>query len=243
MVDIDTACRVAGGRPGGGSYIFVQDFSGDGLNDYLISEGNYNCIGKPDAFRAGGKAMVEIYVTSGGDAFRGFYEVVRGYRILDTRPRTVQIVRDGAACGGALSATCTVTLRWDPPSRKFTAASASSSPITPSTDLKPPNAAVTLPAGVLTAAEVNSQAVGRKVQGDGTQWLYYSNGKYESDDGRVARSGTYVVRPDGRLCWNDRIGVSGCFQYYRQAGKLHLRRADPDNTFALGPITVGSLPR
>ena len=56
------------------------------MNDFLISEGNYNCIGKPDAFRAGGKAVVEIYVTSGADAFRGFYEVVRGYRILDTRP-------------------------------------------------------------------------------------------------------------------------------------------------------------
>jgi hypothetical protein len=61
---------------------------------------------------------------------------------------------------------------------------------------------------------------------------YYASGKYESDDGRVARSGTYVVQPDGRLCWNDNIGVSGCFQYYRQAGRLHLRRADPDNRFA-----------
>jgi len=244
MVDMDTACRVAGGRPGGGAYIFVQDFSGDGVNDFLISEGNYNCIGKSDAFRAGGKAVVEIYVTSGGDAFRGFYEVVHGYRILDSRPRTVQIVRDGAACGRAPSATCTVTLRWDPPSRKFTAAFASSPPITPPTEPKPaPNTAVAPSTGVLTAAEVKNQIVGRKVQGDGIQWSYYSNGKYESDDGRVARSGTYVVRPDGRLCWNDNIGVSGCFQYYKQAGKLHLRRADPDNTFELGPITVGSIPR
>jgi hypothetical protein len=244
IVAMETACRVAGGRPGGGTYIFVHDFSGDGVNDFLISEGNFNCIGKPEAFRAGGKAVVEIYVTSGADAFRGFYEVLRGYRILDTRPRAVQIVRDGAACGRAQSATCTVTLRWDPPSRKFTAASASSPPITPPTELKPaPNAAVAPLAGVLTAAEVRNQIVGRKVQGDGIQWSYYSNGKFESDDGQVARSGMYVVRQDGRLCWSDNIGVSGCFQYYKQAGKLHLRRADPDNTFELGPIKVGSIPR
>jgi len=244
MVAMDAACRVAGGRPGGGAYIFVQDFSGDGVNDFLVSEGNYNCIGKSDAFRAAGKAAVEIYVTRGSDAFRGFHEVVRGYRILDTRPRTVQIVRDGAACGPAPSATCTVTLRWDPPSGKFTAVSASSPPITPPTELKPaPGTAVAPSTGVLTAAEVKNQIVGRKVQGDGIQWSYYPNGKYESDDGRVARSGTYIVRPDGRLCWNDNIGVSGCFQYYKQSAKLHLRRADPDNTFELGPVTVGSIPR
>jgi hypothetical protein len=244
IVAMDTACRGAGGRPGGGTYIFVHDFSGDGVNDFLISEGNYNCIGKSDAFRAGGKAVVEIYVTSGGDAFRAFYEVLRGYRILDTRPRTVQIVREAAACGRAPSATCTVTLRWDPPSRKFMAASASSPPVTPTTEMKTaPNAAAPPSISVLTAAEVKNQIVGRKVQGDGIQWSYYSNGKYESDDGRVARSGTYVVRQDGRLCWNDNIGISGCFQYYKRAGNLHLRRADADNTSELGPIKVGSIPR
>ena len=243
MADMDSACRVAGGRPGGGTYVFVQDFSGDGGNDFLISEGNYNCIGKPDAFRAGGKAAVEIYVTSGSDAFRAFYEVVRGDRIL-YRPRTVQIVRDGAACGRAPSTTCTVSLRWDPSRRTFIVASASGWTTERPAEIKSaPSATVTPAAGVLTAAEVRKQIVGRKVQGDGIQWSYYASGKNESDDGRVARSGTYVVQPDGRLCWNDNIGVSGCFQYYRQAGRLHLRRANPNKKFQLGPITVGSIPR
>ena len=97
--------------------------------------------------------------------------------------------------------------------------------------------------GVFNAAEVKSQIVGKMVQGDGIQWYYYPNGKYESDDGRVARGGTYAVRPDGRLCWDDRIGVSGCFQYYRQQGKLNVRRADPDNKFEIGPVTIGPLPK
>jgi hypothetical protein len=108
----------------------------------------------------------------------------------------------------------------------------------------PPGAAAAArTSGVLTAAEVNGQIVGRRVQGDGIQWSYYPDGRYESDDGRVARGGTYVVRPDGRLCWDDVIGVSGCFQYYRQAGRLHVRRADPDNDFELGAVTVGPIPR
>ena len=98
--------------------------------------------------------------------------------------------------------------------------------------------------GALTAAEVNAQVVGHSVAlEDGSfTWYYNKGGKYDADDGRVARSGTYQVRPDGRLCWNDNTGVSGCFQYYRQAGKLHARRADPGNSFELGAVKFGPLP-
>jgi hypothetical protein len=105
-------------------------------------------------------------VTSGSDAFRAFYEVVRGFRILDTRPRTVQIVRDGAACGRAPSTTCTVSLRWDPSRRTFIVASASGPTTERLAEIKSaPSATVTPAAGVLTAAEVRKQIVGRNVQG------------------------------------------------------------------------------
>jgi hypothetical protein len=124
---MDTACGVAGGKPAGGAYIFVYDFTGDGVNDYLVSEGNYQCAGKPDLFRPGGKAVVEIYVSNAGDAQRVFYETVRGYRILDGRPRSVQVMRDGAACGGG-AATCTVTLRYDGPTHRFTTGSGLGAP-------------------------------------------------------------------------------------------------------------------
>jgi hypothetical protein len=97
--------------------------------------------------------------------------------------------------------------------------------------------------GVLTAAEVKSQIVGHSValQDGGMTWYYNPGGKYDADDGRNARGGTYQVRPDGRLCWNDNAGVSGCFQYYRKAGKLHARRADPGHDFELGALKVGPL--
>src|SRR3954462_5450568 len=86
MQAMDTACGVAGGKPGQGTYIFAFDFNGDGQTDYLLSEGNYVCVGKPNAFRAEGHAVVEIYVRQGADAPRAFYEVVRGYKILDSNP-------------------------------------------------------------------------------------------------------------------------------------------------------------
>lgn len=91
---MDTACGVAGGRPAGGAYIFRQDFSGDGVPDYLVSEGGYQCAGKPDAFRANGHANIQIFVTSGADAQSVFYESVRGYRIIPGAPSQVQVVRD-----------------------------------------------------------------------------------------------------------------------------------------------------
>ena len=100
-------------------------------------------------------------------------------------------------------------------------------------------------AGVLTAAQVNAQIVGHKVwseDADGAMtWYYNKGGKYEADDGRNSRGGTYVVRPDGRLCWTENSGIKGCFQYYRQGGQLRVRRADPDNKFEVGPVKVGPL--
>jgi hypothetical protein len=236
---MDTACGVVGGRPGGGAYIFVYDFTGDGVNDYLLSEGNYNCIGAPKAFRAHGKAAVEIYVANGRDAPRAFHEVVRGYRILDGRPRRVEVVREGPACRPTVQIACTVPLLWNRSSKRFVTATAPGAAAAP----RPASGAPAPAAGVLTAAEVRRQIVGHRVAAEdgGMSWYYYPNGKYDGDDGRNARGGTYVVRPDGRLCWNDSVGVSGCFQYYRKAGKLQVRRADPGHDFELGAVTVGPL--
>jgi hypothetical protein len=109
--------------------------------------------------------------------------------------------------------------------------------------LSAPALAGPAPGGVLSAAQVNAQIVGHKVEAeDGAMtWYYHKGGKYDGDDGRNARGGTYAVRPDGRLCWTENSGVKGCFQYYRQGGKLNVRRADPDNNFEVGAVKVGPL--
>jgi hypothetical protein len=97
--------------------------------------------------------------------------------------------------------------------------------------------------GALSAAEVNSQIVGHSValEDGGMTWYFNPGGRYDADDGRNARGGSYQVRPDGRLCWSDNAGVSGCFRYYRKGGKLHVRRADPGHDFELGAVKVGPL--
>jgi len=106
--------------------------------------------------------------------------------------------------------------------------------------------AVAQPASaVLSAAQVNAQIVGHKVTSadpdGGMTWYYMAGGKYDADDGRNSRGGTYRVQPDGRLCWTETSGIKGCFQYYRKAGKMNVRRADPDNKFEVGEVTVGPL--
>ena|GEM_PF-429079 len=122
IAELDRACAAAGGRQVREPYIFVHDFTGDGVNDYLISEGNYRCAGRPDLFRKDNTAIVEIYVADDrGGAMRVFREPLLAYRILDGRPRVVQIARVGALCGlGSTSATqCGATLNWNPQARQF----------------------------------------------------------------------------------------------------------------------------
>ena len=95
----------------------------------------------------------------------------------------------------------------------------------------------------LDAAAVRSQIVGHSVAlADGQMtWYFNRNGQYDADDGRTARSGSFVVQPDGRLCWRESTGVAGCFQYYRKSGRLMVRRADPGHSTELGPVTLAAL--
>ena len=116
MADLDARCRAAGGRPGEARYIVAQDFTGDGRLDYLLSEGNYACTGRPDLFRRNGEARVDIFVTDARNTARRVYsDVLIGYRVLAGRPVKVQIARKGAACGpGAAAGTqCAAQLEWN----------------------------------------------------------------------------------------------------------------------------------
>jgi hypothetical protein len=91
---------------------------------------------------------------------------------------------------------------------------------------------------------VKTQIVGHSVahgMPSGMTFYYRPGGIYEADDGRNGRSGKYVVKPDGNLCWTESTGIAGCFQYYRVGAGLHLRRTDPDHKFDLGPAKVGPL--
>lgn len=116
MSDLDARCNAAGGKPGSGRYIIAQDFTGDGLLDYLLSEGDYDCTGRQGLFRENGQARVDIFVTDRTNAARRVYsDTLIGYRVLTGRPTRVQIARKGVLCGAGTppQGQCAAQLAWN----------------------------------------------------------------------------------------------------------------------------------
>jgi hypothetical protein len=115
IATLDARCRKAGGRPGQGRYIVARDFTGNGALDYLVSEGDYRCDGRPDLFRGDGEANVELFVTDDGNrARRVFADRLMAFRVLDGQPARIQVARRGAGCGEGAPATrqCAAELAW-----------------------------------------------------------------------------------------------------------------------------------
>lgn len=80
--------------------MIAQDFTGNGLIDYLLSEGDFNCTGRSELFRKDGQARVDIFVTDrAGGALRVYSDTLMAYRVLAGRPARVQIARKGVLCG------------------------------------------------------------------------------------------------------------------------------------------------
>ena len=116
MNGLDARCTAAGGKPGSGRYVIAQDFTGDGLLDYLLSEGDYDCTGRPGLFRTEGQARVDIFVTDRAGAARRIYsDRLIAYRVLAGRPARVQIARKGALCGAETppQGQCAAQLAWN----------------------------------------------------------------------------------------------------------------------------------
>jgi hypothetical protein len=114
-------CVAAGGALGSmsgqGRFVIPQDFTGDGRTDFLISEGNVPCIGKPTLFRPDGLAKVELWVGTGaGGATLAFADRLLAYRVLAGPPARLQIARRGPACGAAR---CGDELRWNAAAARF----------------------------------------------------------------------------------------------------------------------------
>ncbi|HAF56196.1 MAG TPA: hypothetical protein DCL01_13515 [Thauera sp.] len=116
MNELERRCVAAGGRAGQGRFVVAQDFTGDGRLDYLLSEGDYDCVGRPGLFRNGGVARVDLFVVDARNAARRVYsDQLIAYRVLAGTPAKVQIARQGAACGpGSTARTqCAAQLAWN----------------------------------------------------------------------------------------------------------------------------------
>lgn len=118
MQEMARACVAAGGRvgqpAGAGQFVFPMDLTGDGATDFLVSEGNFPCLGRPGLFRPGGLARVELFLADGRLAFA---DRLLAYRIVEGNPPRVQIARQGPACGGP--ARCGDELRWNAAAGRF----------------------------------------------------------------------------------------------------------------------------
>lgn len=113
VAQLDQACQRAGGRPVAKPYVLVHDFTGDGRPDFLISEGDYECAGRPGIFQTNSQAFIEIYLTDArNNAQRVYRQQVRAYRVLNTTPRTVQIALTAPACPGGQTL-CGLTLAFN----------------------------------------------------------------------------------------------------------------------------------
>ncbi|WP_197422726.1 MULTISPECIES: hypothetical protein [unclassified Phenylobacterium] len=150
MQSLDARCLAAGGREGPGRYVAAQDFTGDGRLDYLLSEGDYNCAGRPGLFRKAGQARVDIFVTDArGQSRRVYSDVLAGYRIVAGRPAKVQVARRGAACGGGAGpgAQCAAQLEWNGTGFGQGVSVARAAPGAPSAAASAPPPPVSAPAG------------------------------------------------------------------------------------------------
>lgn len=113
---LESLCKSSGGQPGGGRFIVVQDFTGDRRPDYLISEGDFVCTGRPDLFKRNGEARVDIFVGDAtGQARRVYSDRLIAFRVLAGVPAKVQIARRGAVCGPDAGPTtqCAAQLAWN----------------------------------------------------------------------------------------------------------------------------------
>ena len=113
-------CARAGGTLGAmsgqGRFVIPADFTGDGRTDFLVSEGNFPCTGKPNLFRPDGLAKVQLYVGTGDGATLAFEDRLLAYRVLDGKPARLQIARRGPACGATR---CGDELRWNSAAKRF----------------------------------------------------------------------------------------------------------------------------
>ena len=155
--ELVAACAKAGGTLGNmtgqGQFVIPADLTGDGRTDFVISEGNFPCAGKPNLFRGDGLGRVQVYAGDGaGGARLLFDERLLAYRLVAGKPTKLQIARRGTACGSgvAASARCGDELRWNAAATRFDAVATDGRPTAPR-PVTAPEAGTAVAAGAAAA--------------------------------------------------------------------------------------------
>lgn len=122
-------CRLSSGRPYGFRHAVEQaDLNGDGIDDYVVDDGELQCYGGSGIFGSRQGGGVSVFVgRAGGGAEKSFFHGAFGSRIDYTgRHATAYLGVAGALCGQRREdeerygyEKCSRPLKWNAQARRF----------------------------------------------------------------------------------------------------------------------------
>lgn len=102
LAEMARMCKEAGGRPGRSPELLtVVDLTGDGVADFVVDQGAFNCEGAASLFGGSGGSQVAAYVgRPDGQAVAAFASGSFGMRIdKAARPARLELQVGGPLCG------------------------------------------------------------------------------------------------------------------------------------------------
>jgi hypothetical protein len=113
--DAAKSCRDMGGKPNTEAMLSVNDYNGDGVEDWIVDYSKLDCAGAVNPFCGSGGCSLQIFLGSNGNGWKlSFDELVRSYRLERSGGHPMLRAEfGGTACGKVNSASCTKLYRLD----------------------------------------------------------------------------------------------------------------------------------
>lgn len=102
LAEMVKMCRDVGGKPmKSPGLLIIADLTGDGLPDFVINQGAFNCDGAASLYSGSGGSQMSVYVgTPDGQAFQAFSSGSFGVEVdKAVKPAKLKVVVGGQLCG------------------------------------------------------------------------------------------------------------------------------------------------
>jgi hypothetical protein len=130
LAELKQMCEDAGGKPAASPGLLqVADLTGDGLADYVLDHGSFNCDGAASLFSGSGGSQMSVYVgMPGGQAKQAFTSGTFGVKLeKGSAPARLKILLSGELCGQKVTErmsraeykSCWRPVVWSPRSKAF----------------------------------------------------------------------------------------------------------------------------
>lgn len=106
VTEMTQMCQDAGGKPvSSPSLLQVADLTGDGVLDYVLDQGSFNCDGAASLFSGSGGSQMFVYMgIPGGQAKQAFTSGTFGVKLeKGSRPAGLKVLVAGELCGQRLT--------------------------------------------------------------------------------------------------------------------------------------------